>query len=69
MENAKLQSDVWETRGVARQIRKFLAGALCSVCGEPLGHEEEIIQNEDEETLHKHCEDAVTSHVSNTQGE
>jgi len=60
MENAKLHSEVHETRAVARQLRKFLAGSLCSVCGEPLGNEEEIIQNDDEETMHKHCEDAPT---------
>lgn len=56
MENAQLQSDVHETHNMARQLRKFLAGALCTVCGDPLGMEEEIIQNDEEETMHKHCE-------------
>lgn len=56
MEIAKLQSDVHETRMVMLQLRKFLAGALCASCGEPLGHDEEIVQNDEEETLHARCE-------------
>lgn len=56
MENAKLISDVRDMRNAALQLRKYLAGALCSVCGEPLGEEEEIVQNDSEETMHKHCE-------------
>jgi hypothetical protein len=58
MENAKLQSEVHEMHNTVWQFRKFLAGSLCTVCGEPLGMEEEIIQNDEEETMHKHCEEA-----------
>ena len=54
-----LQLKVEETeragRMVERQLRKFLAGALCSECGEPLGEEEEIVQDDDERTLHARC--------------
>lgn len=48
-------------RSVAKQLRDYLAGALCAACGELLGHDEEIIQNEDDETMHARCE-------SNSQG-
>jgi hypothetical protein len=58
MENAKLESEMHEMRFAVQQLRNYLAGALCSVCGEPLGNEEEIIQNDDEETMHKHCDEA-----------
>lgn len=53
-----------EARGdrlVAMQYRKFLVGALCTVCGEPLGEAEGnapwIIQNDDGETMHARCEE------------
>ena len=59
MENAKLESEVRNTRYVSHQLRKFLAGALCTFCGDPLGTEEEIVQNDDEETMHKRCEDSI----------
>ena len=45
-------------RAVERQMRKFLAGALCAECGEPLGDthgDGDIVQDDDERTLHKHC--------------
>lgn len=57
MKCAQLESEVHEMRMQAQQLRKFLAGALCSVCGEPLGTDIEIIQNDDEETMHAGCED------------
>lgn len=56
MQNAKLQSEVHEMRAAGHQLRSYLAGALCTVCGEPLGHEEEIVQNDEQETMHKRCE-------------
>lgn len=43
-------------RMVERQMRKFLAGALCAECGEPLGEDREIVQDDDERTLHKDCD-------------
>lgn len=43
-------------RAVERQMRKFLAGALCAECGEPLGEDREIVQDDDERTIHKECE-------------
>ena len=45
-------------RAVERQMRKFLAGALCAECGEPLGDtggDGDIVQDDDERTLHKKC--------------
>lgn len=61
-EFAKIQADE-EARGdrlIAMQYRKFLAGALCTVCGEPLGEAEGnepwLIQNDDGETMHAKCE-------------
>ena len=55
---AKIQGEEREKeyRLMAAQLRKFLAGALCTVCGEPLGADEEIVQNDDEETMHARCE-------------
>lgn len=42
----------------AAQLRKFLSTALCATCGEPLGTDEEIVQNDDEtKTMHKRCSD------------
>ena len=55
MKNAQLESEIRETRLMMRQLRKYLGGALCSVCGEPLGMEEELTQNDSEETMHVHC--------------
>lgn len=58
MENAKLQSEIKEVNSMMLQLRKFLAGSLCTVCGDPLGTDEEITQNDNDETMHAHCEDA-----------
>lgn len=59
---AMLRSEVEETERAARymerQLRKFLAGALCAECGEPLGGthgDGDIVQDDDERTLHKEC--------------
>jgi hypothetical protein len=44
---------------LARQLRNFLAGALCAVCGEPLG-EGRIVQIDKDGTdctCHAECED------------
>ena len=46
-----------EQRHVMLQLRKYLAGALCCVCGEPLGMEAEIVQDDEERTIHKDCEE------------
>jgi hypothetical protein len=40
---------------VERQLRKFLAGALCARCGEQLGEDEQIEMTDDEETCHARC--------------
>jgi len=40
---------------VERQLRKFLAGALCAQCGEPLGEDGEIVMDDDDRTVHKNC--------------
>lgn len=56
MENAKLRFEISETRHMMHQLRKYLGGALCTVCGEPLGMEDELTQNDDEETMHLSCE-------------
>jgi len=50
------ESDQHELRLVMKQMRDFLAGALCCACGEPLGHDDEIISDDDERTIHKRCE-------------
>ena len=54
----KIQIEEAERAGrmVERQIRKFLAGALCAECGESLGDTDQIVQDDDERTLHTHCE-------------
>jgi hypothetical protein len=44
-------------RMVERQLRKYLAGALCAVCGEPLGEDRQIIMDDNERTLHEECLD------------
>ena len=51
----ELEGEIHVMRLAAKELRDFLAGALCTVCGEPLGHDEEIIQDDDR-TMHKHCE-------------
>lgn len=37
------------------QLRAYLAGALCTVCGEPLGDDEELTQDDENHTMHSHC--------------
>lgn len=45
-----------DARMMERQLRKFLAGALCAGCGEALGEDREIIMDDDERTIHKECD-------------
>ena len=45
-------------RMMERQLRKYLAGALCCECGEPLGEDREIIMDDAERTIHAECETA-----------
>lgn len=52
---SEAESEAHGLRLMMKQLRDFLAGALCTVCGEPLGHDEEIIQDDDR-TMHKRCE-------------
>lgn len=58
MEVAKLQGEVYEVRAMCHQLRHVLAGALCCVCGDPLGTDEEIVVDDDDQTVHKRCEKA-----------
>ena len=50
------EGDRQHDRLVLRQMRKFLAGALCCHCGDQLGEDEEIIQDDEERTCHARCE-------------
>jgi len=44
---------------MAAQLRKFLSTALCATCGEPLGTDEEVVQDDEEtKTMHARCADA-----------
>lgn len=58
---ARIQAEerVREEHQVALQYRKFLAGALCAVCGEPLGEsvgdEPWITQDDEDRTMHARC--------------
>ncbi len=56
---AMLRQEVEEAnragRMVERQMRKFLAGALCAQCGVPLGDTDQIVQDDDERTVHTKC--------------
>lgn len=58
---ARIQAEerVKEEHSVALQFRKFLSGALCAVCGEPLGeavgNEPWITQDDDDRTMHARC--------------
>ena len=58
MEDIQAQDEARAMRLAAAQLRKFLAGALCAVCGDPLGTEDEIIQDDDDRTMHARCESA-----------
>lgn len=59
---AKIQQEdrIRELHLMLQQMRKFLAGALCAVCGDRLGEDEEIIQidvlEDEPATVHKRCE-------------
>jgi hypothetical protein len=52
-----------ELRGARHQmlhLRKFLADALCCICGERLGEDDHDIMSDNEDrTVHKHCEEAA----------
>jgi len=56
LRNAERDDDLRTANYQMKQLRDFLAGALCAVCGEELGHDEEIISDEQDRTIHKHCE-------------
>jgi hypothetical protein len=51
----KLEEAERAARMMERQLRKFLAGALCAECSEPLGEDREIVMDDDERTIHKEC--------------
>lgn len=53
-------------RHAAQELRKFLAGALCAECGEPLGNDDEIVQDDDDRTMHKSCEGGIPGRVAHT---
>jgi hypothetical protein len=55
MRIAELESDMHALRGVATQMRHFLACALCTECGEPLGDGSVEIICEDDRTMHETC--------------
>ena len=56
LELTQAQDEAQAMRLAAAQLRKFLAGALCAVCGDPLGTEQEIVQDDEDRTMHKGCE-------------
>lgn len=60
MRVVQLEGELQDMSLRAAQIRKFLAGALCAVCGEPLGESEELtqeaVENDEPRTIHKRCE-------------
>jgi hypothetical protein len=58
----ELEGEMQGMRSLVKELRDYLAGALCAACGEPLGHEEEIIQADDC-TIHKHCEEYHVQHL------
>lgn len=55
-------------RMVEQQLRKFLAGALCAFCGEPLGEDREIIMDDDDRTIHKDCEEGNARYQEQMKG-
>lgn len=71
MRRVQLEGELQDMRLRAAQLRKFLAGALCATCGEPLGEGEELTQEEVEDdepkTIHKRCE--ATEHACAGCGE
>jgi len=52
----ELESEVRSLHFIMKQVRDMLAGALCCECGDPLGHDEEIVCDDEDRTIHKHCE-------------
>ena len=48
--------EIRSSRWSMLEMKKFLAGALCTVCGEQLG-DEIIIQNDEGNTMHERCEE------------
>jgi hypothetical protein len=58
MRDAARDTEAHEQSYAMKQLRDYLAGALCCQCGEPLGHDEEIVSDDEDRTVHKHCEDA-----------
>lgn len=62
MRQIQQESEASDWRLAAAQLRKFLAGALCAHCGEPLGEGVEVVQDDDERTMHASC-------LSDAQGE
>jgi hypothetical protein len=58
MRDAARDTEAHEQSFAMKQLRDFLAGALCAQCGEKLGHDEEIISDDEDRTVHKRCEDA-----------
>lgn len=68
LEIAKLEGERHTNNALMKQLRDFLAGALCCQCGEELGHDEEIIQDDDGRTIHKTCaSDAVGQRRSRSE--
>jgi hypothetical protein len=55
MAEIQAQGERQEQQMMMRQMRNYLAGALCTICGEPLGHDEEIVQDDEDRTMHKRC--------------
>lgn len=60
MRAIQLEGELQDMRLRAAQLRKFLAGALCAACGEPLGEDQELtqepVENDEPRTIHKRCE-------------
>lgn len=56
----ELEGEMQAMRSAMKELRDFVAGALCVHCGEPLGHDEEIIQD-DGHTMHQRCEPSYHS--------
>lgn len=56
MRAMRAEADLRDNMLVMKQLRDFLAGALCAECGEGLGHDEEIISDDKDRTIHKRCD-------------
>lgn len=57
MRESEAESERNALRLIAKELRDYLAGALCAACGDPLGHDEELVQDDDDRTMHKRCDD------------